>query len=89
MNQVLKDAVYGKGTRRQVEFMAKLGGMNDEEKAILMLFHEGKTDTYIQLELGLSRKAYERIEEAVRAKLTIAIFTCINKTYDIYDEEDP
>lgn len=38
MNQTLKDTVYGKGTKRQVEFMAELGGMNEEEKECSSLF---------------------------------------------------
>ena len=51
MNQVLKDSVYKKGTIRQVDFMAEVGGMNEEERAIFHLIHEGKTDIYIQQEL--------------------------------------
>lgn len=35
MNQALKDAVYNKGTLRQVNFMAAVGGMNEEETGIL------------------------------------------------------
>lgn len=87
MNQIIKDVIYGKGTNAQVKFLAKIGGMNEEEQEIFMYFHQGKTDAYIQDEMGLSRKAYERIEESVRAKLTIALFTCINKTYDLYEED--
>lgn len=83
MNQAIKYSVYGKGTKSQVEFLANLGGMNEEESQMLMMFHEGRPDDYIQDALGISRKAYDRIEESVRAKLTIAIFTCINKTYDL------
>lgn len=78
MNQILKDTVYGKGTRKQVQFMADIGGMNTEETLMLYLIHDGKTEIYIQEEMGLSRKAYERIEESVRAKLLLAIFECIN-----------
>lgn len=89
MNQVIKELIYGKGTMRQVEFMAKLGGMNEEETKVFKLLHQLKSETYIELELGMSRKTYERIEESVRAKLLIAVFTCINKTYDLFDKEDP
>ena len=78
MNQILKDVVYSKGTQRQVNFMADLGGMNTEERQFFQLVHEGKTDLYIQEELGVTRKTYVRIEESVRAKLLIAIFECIN-----------
>lgn len=84
MNQYLKDTVYGKGTAAQVKFMAELGGMNEEETQVLHLIHSGKTDLYIQEEMSLSRKAYERVEESVRAKLLIAVFHCINYTMDNY-----
>ena len=83
MNQVLKDTVYGKGTQRQVDLMVRLGGMNEEEAKMLNLLHQGKTETAIKLEMGLSsNNSYSRIESAVRAKLTIAIFHCINYTDD-------
>lgn len=85
MNQVLKDSVYKKGTIRQVDFMAEVGGMNEEERAIFRLIHEGKTDIYIQQELSLSRKAYARIEESIRAKLLLAVFECINHYMDDYN----
>ena len=85
MNQVLKDSVYKKGTIRQVDFMAEVGGMNEEERAIFHLIHEGKTDIYIQQELSLSRKAYARIEESIRAKLLLVVFECINHYMDDYN----
>lgn len=78
MNQVLKDTVYNKGTKKQVEFMAEIGGMNEEKKAIFFMIHEGKTDSCIQDTLNLSRRSYERVEESIRAKLLIAVFECIN-----------
>lgn len=78
MNQCFKDRVYNRGTLKQVEFLAELGGMNQEEKEIFILIHGGKTESYIQDIKGLSRKSYERIEENIRAKLLIAIFECIN-----------
>lgn len=82
MNQVLKYTIYGKGTLEQVRFLAKIGGMNEEETQLFELLHNGSPDEYIQDVLGVSRRTYERIEEAVRAKLTIALFTCINKAID-------
>lgn len=78
MNQILKDTVYNKGTRKQVNFLAEIGGMNDEEKEIFNLIHAGKTDAYIQDSMNLTRRTYERIEESIRAKLLLAIFECIN-----------
>ena len=77
MNQILKDTVYGKGTQRQIDFMAQLGGMNEEEKKLFQMIHEGKSEVIIQDMLSLSRKSYERVEESVRAKLLIAVFECI------------
>lgn len=82
MNQVLKDSVYGMGTDKQVDFMANVGGMNEEEHAVFKLLHRKKSDTYIQYELGLSRKSYDRIVESVRAKLLLAVFYCINYAMD-------
>lgn len=78
MNQTLKDTVYGKGTKRQVEFMAELGGMNEEEKEMFYLIHEGKPDQVIMDCMNLSKRSYARVEESVRAKLLLAIFDCIN-----------
>lgn len=83
MNQTLKNTVYGKGTLDQVRFIAELGGMNEEEQKLFELLHFGKSDLFIQEELNISQKTYKRIEESVRAKLTIAIFTCINRAYDM------
>ena len=82
MNQVLKRTVYQRGTKRQAEFMAAMGGMNQEETNMLLLLHEGRDDTFIQDALGISRSAAELIEESVRAKLLLAVFECINFTRD-------
>lgn len=78
MNQYLKDIVYGKGTQKQIFFLAKIGGMNEEETKILNLIHNQETDLDIQLEMGMDKKTYARVEESVRAKLLLAIFECIN-----------
>lgn len=85
MNQILKDCVYGKGTKRQVQFLSQIGGMNEEECQVLQYIHERKTDSFIQDIMGLSRKAYDRVEESVRAKLLIAIFECINCHMETYE----
>lgn len=79
MNQCLKDAVYNRGSQKHVDFMAKLGGMTDEEKNVFQLIHEGQTDLFIQEETGLSRTAYRKVEDSVRAKLLLAVFECINE----------
>lgn len=86
MNQILKDTIYGKGTDRQARFMAELGGMNEEETAVLMLIHKGRTDITIQQDLSLSRKSYERVEESVRAKLLLAVFECINSKMNSWNK---
>lgn len=78
MNQLLKDCVYTKGTKEQIDFMAQLGGMNEEETMVFNYLHQGKSDTYIQDAIGVSRSAYDKIVLSVRTKLAIAIFDCIN-----------
>lgn len=88
MNAILKESVYGKGTQRQVDLMAYLGGMNDEETTMFNLLHKGKTETFICGEMHLSsHNSYERIESAVRAKLLIAVFACINYAEDHMTKE--
>ena len=82
MNQVLKRTVYQRGTEKQALFMAELGGMNDEETQMFLLLHSGKDDQFIQDMMSVSRSAMERIEEALRAKLLLAVFECINFTRD-------
>lgn len=79
MNQIIKNIVYTKGTRKQALFMAEIGGMNEEETKVFLMLHEGRTMEYIMLTCRLSRKGYERIEESIRAKLLLAVFECINK----------
>lgn len=82
MNQVLKRRVYQRGTTKQALFMSELGGMTEEETKMLLLLHEGRDDQYIQDALGISRNAFDLIEESTRAKLLIAVFECINFTRD-------
>lgn len=82
MNQVLKDTIYSMGTQRQVNYMAMLGGMNDEERRMFQLIHEGRTDLYIQTELNLTRETYKKIEDSVRKKLLVAVFSCIDYRID-------
>ena len=79
MNQCLKDAVYNRGSQKHVDFIAKIGGMTDEEKSVFQLIHDGQTDLFIQEEIGLSRTAYRKVEDSVRAKLLLAVFECINE----------
>lgn len=78
MNQILK-RLYGLGTQKQVDFMAEIGGMNEEEKRLFQLLHERKDDQYIMDDLNLNRRSFGMVQESVRAKLIIAVFYCINK----------
>lgn len=82
MNQILKDHVYSMGCRAEVQFMSEIGGMNTEEKKVFELYHDGKTDIYVQEELGIDKKTLARIEESLRTKLTVAIIKCINFSMD-------
>lgn len=77
MNQILKDAVYNLGTDEQLSFMSSISGMNEEEGDVFRLLHKGKSDIFIQQELGMSKNAYKRIEDSVRKKLSIGVFSCI------------
>lgn len=87
MNQCLKDSVYNRGTKKQAVFMAEIGGMNEEETEVFLLIHSGKKDQVIMDVMGLSRKSFERIVEAVRAKLLLAVFECINAHMDELEEQ--
>lgn len=78
MNQVLKHEIYGRGNKHQIEFVAELGGMDEEEKKILSMWHYQKADGYIQDILGFDKKTYGNVESAVRAKTLVAVFDCIN-----------
>lgn len=80
MNQILKDVIYGKGTPQQLDFMAKIGGMNEEERTLFTLLHERRSDLWIEQEMCIDHKTFLRIEESVRAKLTIAAFHYIDYT---------
>lgn len=77
MNQILKDAVYCNGNRKHVDFIAEIGGMTPEEKRVFEYIHDGEQDVYIQMQMGLSRKTYDRISEQVRRKTLTAIMNCI------------
>lgn len=79
MNQILKDVVYGKGNRAQCDYMAAISGMSPLEREVFKLLHEGQGELYIQEELHIDRRRYERVEEAVRSKLLLGIFQCINE----------
>ena len=82
MNQALKDRVYGKGTRRQLAYLAEIGGMNEEQLQLLMMLHDGKSDAYIEDTMSITKETRKRIEDAISAKLSIAIFHCIDFTMD-------
>ena len=77
MNQILK-SIYQLGNQQQVDFVAKVGGMSNEEKDMLQLLHNGWTDIAIQEELAMSRSKFDEVLDRVRMKLVLAVFDCIN-----------
>lgn len=82
MNQILKDRIYRYGNQKQIDLIAKLGGMNEEETKVFNLDHQGHTDLYIQEELGIGKKCLGRIEQSISAKVKLAVFDCINYRLD-------
>lgn len=78
MNQTIKEVVYKKGSAKQIKFIAEIGGMDEEETNVFKLIHEGRSDEYIIDVLGMSRKSYKKVEDAMRTKLVVALFECIN-----------
>ena len=84
MNQSIKEVVYGKGTDKQINFIAMVGGMNSEETQMFHLIHDGRSDAYIIDTMGLSRKSFKKIEDSMRTKLVVALFECINKYMNEY-----
>ncbi len=77
MNQVLKN-IYQLGNNAQVGFIAELAGMTEDETYLFHKLHDGETDLNIQQDMNLSRSVYEDMVDAVRIKLIIGIFDCIN-----------
>lgn len=78
MNQTIKEVVYKKGSHKQINFIAEIGGMDEEETSVFKLIHEGRSDEYIIDVLGMSRKSYKKVEDSMRTKLVVALFECIN-----------
>lgn len=78
MNQTIKEIVYKKGNSKQINFIAEIGGMTTEEKEVFKLIHEGRSDEYIIDVLGMTRKSYKKVEDAMRTKMVVALFECIN-----------
>ena len=69
MNQAIRSRVYGKGNRHHVEFMVDLCGMNKTEAAVFRLLHDGRSDSYIEDTVGITKptreyiRKHERIED--------------------------
>lgn len=82
MNQVLKDHVYGMGCEAEIGFISDIGGMTAEEDAIFRMLHKGKTDLFIQEEMGIDKKTLGRIEESIRTKVTVAVIKCVDFALD-------
>lgn len=79
MNQVLKRCVYSLGTDEQVDFVAKMGGMNDTEKKIFKKMHQGEKDLEIQMDMNMSDNTHETFETSVRLKVAVAVLQCIDR----------
>ena len=77
MNQILKN-IYRLGNLEQVGFISELSGMTEEERYLFFKLHEGDTDLNIQTDMNLSRSAYEDMVDAVRIKLIVGVFNCID-----------
>lgn len=79
MNQYLKNAVYEKGSRAQLAFLEEISGMTELECKMIEAWHEGGlTDEGVWLKLGLTQTSAKPVEDAIRAKLAIAVFHCID-----------
>lgn len=77
MNQCLQSCVYTMGNRKQCEYIAELGGMNDEEREIYLMLHEGTTADAIQGLRPIDRKAYEKVEDSIRKKFAVGVIACV------------
>jgi len=87
MNQVLKCDIYGQGTKAHEDFLAFLGGMTDEEKTMLSMFHKQKQDLDVELDMNIDRKTRVRVENSMRRKLLCAVMHCINYTMTHMNKE--
>lgn len=83
MNQVIKRVIYTKGTPEQVDYIAKIGGMSDDEREVLRCWHDAKTDLFMQEEIGCDKKALSDIEICTRMKVAIAVFRCIDRCMEM------
>lgn len=80
MNQRFKKRVYKKGTDAQAVFIAKAGGMDLEETAVFLAFHNGAEDLDICADLGIDPKRFPDVEREVSIKMYAGLMHCIDFT---------
>lgn len=78
MNQTLKDRFYSNGNARHVKYVAKKGGMTDEEADLLKLLNEKRDDHYIMDSLAIDKNRLQALEKSVGIKTAYAILHAID-----------
>lgn len=78
MNQTLKDRFYSNGNSRHVKYVAKKGGMTDEEADLLRLLNEKRDDHYIMDSLSIDKNRLQALEKSVGIKTAYAILHAID-----------
>lgn len=77
MNQTLKDRFYSNGNIRHVKYVAKTGGMTEEEAELLKLLNEKRDDHYIMDALCIDKNKLQALEKNVSIKTAYAILHAI------------
>lgn len=78
MNQALKERFYSNGTPRHIQYVASVGGMTEEESAVLKLLHEKRDDEFIMDALSMDKKRLAQVEKMVGMKTAYAILHAID-----------
>lgn len=78
MNQTLKDRFYSNGNSRHVKYVAKMGGMTDEEADLLKLLNEKRDDRFIMDALSIDKNRLQALEKNVSTKTAYAILHAID-----------
>lgn len=78
MNQTLKDRFYSNGNSQHVKYVAKKGGMTDEEADLLKLLNEKRDDHYIMDALSIDKNRLQALEKSVGIKTAYAILHAID-----------
>lgn len=78
MNQTLKDRFYSNGNSRHVRYVAKMGGMTNEEADLLKLLNEKRDDHHIMDSLAIDKNRLQALEKSVGIKTAYAILHAID-----------